>query len=45
MIWSRLKPMLLKQKIGMTKIFALEKKYEISKRIKLKQDIDRQGLV
>ena len=38
MIWSRLKFMLSKLKIGMTKIFALGDEYEIGRKIRLKPD-------
>ena len=38
MVWSRLKFILSKLKIGMTKIFILEEEYEIGKRVRLKPD-------
>lgn len=38
MIWFRLKLMLLKLKIDITKIFRLGEKYKIDRRVRLKQD-------
>ena len=38
MVWSRLKLMLSKLKIGLTKIFALGEEYEIGGRVRLKPD-------
>ena len=38
MVWSRLKLMLSKLKIGMTMIFALEEEHKIDKRVRLKPD-------
>lgn len=38
MVWSRLKLILSKVKIRMTKIFALGEEYEIGGRVKLKSD-------
>lgn len=38
LIWSQLKLVFPKLKIGMTKIFALRKEYEIGGRVKLKPD-------
>ena len=38
MVWSRLKLILSKLKIGMTKIFALGEEYEIGEKIRLKPD-------
>ncbi len=38
MVWSWLKLILSKVKIGMTKIFALRKEHEIGRKIRLKLD-------
>ena len=36
MIWAKLKLLLLKPKVGITKIFALREEYKIGERVRLK---------
>ena len=38
MVWSKLKLLLLKLKVGITKIFALGGEYKTGKRVRLKPD-------
>lgn len=38
MVWSKLKPMLSKLRIDITKIFALEEEYEVDRKLRLKSD-------